>query len=627
MQTTTESKKDDLSRRGSVSGDALPYILTALGAIILLVLALLSNGTGDDGDGLVHFIYSQSAFKYPDFFFHQWAKPLFVMFTAPLSQVGIIGMKITNIVFWVIGVISVIKIAAHFNIANRFVIPILALSSPFYLAMTLSGYTETMFGTWFAVSVLLLLRGKYIPAYLMFSFLPFVRSEGLILLCPLIIYMIWRSHWRYLLWLPVGHLVYMLLGYPVHQNVWWVFNTLPYATLTSGYGSGPWNTFILQMHTIIGFAQYGLLVIGLLDGLVRLIFRGKWIRDEAARDEAWLIYAMFLSYFIAHSIFWWQGLFNSYGLVRVMIGIMPAMMIIMMRGWNSFDAVLKTLRARQARNIVFIGLLVWGFFSIFSWDTHLELKAAQRSLGAASEAVKEQFLNLENRVYYYNAYAFSQPMGLDIFDQRTSRKGWQLYTGEPIPDSAIIVFEPYFFPIETGIHLDRLMADERFELLGIFNGQTRMERTHNTHVFLKKPDTAAVWTMHVLPDSTAPVIDGRKTIKLNTENQYSKGLRSGLKSFPEGSKMVISFDAWCERPGNAMPGKMVLSASENYRTYEWRGQDLIVDTLPARTWHHYRWEQTLPKERLHFNEFILLVWNPEAEPLYISNLKITNTGL
>ena len=63
----------------------------------MIFLAFWYDGTGDEGDSVFHFLYSKHAFEHPENFLNHWAKPVFVLITAPVAQFGFIAMKIFNI--------------------------------------------------------------------------------------------------------------------------------------------------------------------------------------------------------------------------------------------------------------------------------------------------------------------------------------------------------------------------------------------------------------------------------------------------------------------------------------------------------------------------------------------------
>lgn len=610
--------------------DKRPYAVLGIALIVMVVLALLAEGTGDDGDSVYHYLFARYAFTHPVNFFNHWAKPLFVMVAAPFAQLGITGVKLLNIGFWGIQLYCTIQIGAHFGIKRLWLLPVFAIMAPMNVTHTLSGLTEPMFAAWLSVSLLLMLRRQYVAAYILFSFLPFVRSEGLIILCPLLLYALWRRHYAYILLFPLGHLVIAVAGKPVHNDYWWIFNKMTYRGLSSAYGSGPWDHFINNLPSVIGIALCLLLIAGLLYGFFTLIAGGRWFRDTFARDEAWLVYGMFLSYFAAHSIFWWKGIFNSFGMLRVLLGIMPAILLICLRGWNMISAGFSMIhrRAEQVALVAILAGLAWSFFGRLSWESDFSLNAAQRSVYKASEAILQKFPNKSENVYYIEAYSAAIPLGLDVFDRYHTREAWRLYSGEPVPPNSIVLCDKWFFPHEGGIPLSQLEQDKKLVSMGSFEGSTPSEPSNITHVFYVNPDSVRkdwrfLYTWDTLSEMPKTVdIGGRRAAKIDKAQQYSFAFRSGLKSFPDEGNLVITFDAYSEKEGSQLPGMLVFSIEADYRIYDWRGRPLKNDTLAARTWHTFRFVEKLPKGQEDKDKIGTCIWNDSDEPLYINNLKV-----
>jgi len=580
-----------------------PYAVLGTAIVVMVLLALIADGTGDEGDSVYHYLFARYAFMHPNNFFNHWAKPLFVMIAAPAAQFGITGLKILNVVFWGIQLYCILKIAEHFEIKSTWLLSIFAILAPMNVTHTLSGLTEPMFAAWLSISMLLMLRRQYAAAYILFSFLPFVRSEGLILLCPLLLYALWRRHYGYLLLFPLGHVVMAVAGEPFHGDYWWVFNKMTYLGLVSAYGHGPWDHFINLMPRVIGIALSLMLIAGMIYGFFKLIAGGQWFRDTFARDEAWLVYGMFLSYFAAHTIFWWKGMFNSFGLIRVMLGIMPAMLLICLRGWNMLATGFSMLhrRAEMVALVLFLAGLAWSFFGRLSWDEDFRLSAAQRSLYKASEAILQKFPDKAENVYYLEAYAAAIPLGLDVFDERHTREAYRLYSGEPVPPNSIVIYDDWFFGHEARTPLAWLEQDKRLTPMGVFEGNTVVEKGLLTHVFYVQPDSVDhdwqfQYTWDTLSESPKVVdIGGRRAFMIDSRQPYSSAFTAGLKSFSDNSSLVISFDAYCEKPGSDIPGMFVFSVETQYTPYDWRGRPMKNDSLPAATWHAYRFVEKLPE--------------------------------
>ena len=608
----------------------VPYVLLAAATLVMAILAVVANGTGDDGDSVYHFLFARYAFEHPANFFNHWAKPIFTMIAAPFAQMGFTAVKLMNVALWGGQVYCSIRIAQHFGIKTRWLLPVFAILAPMNVTHTLSGLTEPMFAASFAWALLLLLQGRAGTAYLVFSFLPFIRSEGLILLCVLVLYLLYRRQYAYMLLLPIGHICMSVAGYWLHKDYWWVFNKMTYRGLHSAYGSGPWDHFISMLPSIIGIALCLMLISGLIYGLFKLILSGLWLKDPFDRDEAWLVYGMFLAFFFAHTLFWWKGMFNSFGMLRVMLGIMPAILLICLRGWNLLAAgfALVHRNVERVMLLVFLAGLAWSFFGRLRWDDDFSLNAAEISLAKASAAILEKFPDQQNNVYYLEAYAAALPLDLDIFNGYRCRQAWRLYSGEPVPPNSIVIYDDWFFGHEGRVPLERLKQDKRLVFMGEFEGRTTGEPSNKSYVFYVNPDSIpGKWVYSKSWDTlsqTPLVVDigGRRALKIDAQQPFSPAFDAGLESFPENSRLAITFDAYCQNPGSQMPGLLVFNVESDFKAYDWRGRPLKIDSLPANTWHTYRFVEQLPRARDEKDKIGTTIWNEVATPVYISNFKV-----
>ncbi|MEL6924714.1 MAG: hypothetical protein AAFO94_11770, partial [Bacteroidota bacterium] len=273
------------------------------------------DGTGDVGDSVSHFLYSRFAFDHPRLLLHHWAKPVFVLFTAPFAQFGFEGMKLFNWSVILLAVWLSYRSAQHFSLSQPWLVLPFFLFIPYVMRLGFSGLTEPLFACWLIGGLLLLWKEKQVPGLILLSFLPFVRSEGLIVLGVLGVYLLLRRFWRLLPFLLIGHFVYSVVGAVYYGNMFWVFKKIPYASMAA-YGSGPWHHFIEALFYVVGAPIYLFVCFGLLGHLRKIIV--EWKSRWSFLEQTLLVYGIFVAYVAAHSVFYFFGIFNSMGLSRVL---------------------------------------------------------------------------------------------------------------------------------------------------------------------------------------------------------------------------------------------------------------------------------------------------------------------
>ncbi|MEI6312269.1 MAG: hypothetical protein WCP57_08430 [Bacteroidota bacterium] len=319
-----------------ISTIQLVYAYVFLYFSILLFFSFSLNGTGDDGDSIVHYFYSKYAYIHPSFFLNHWAKPFFVLLSAPFAQFGFIGIKVFNIVNSTFALYFTYKTVAHLKVKNAHLVLVFFTFIPLHFLLTLSGLTEPLCSLMLSVAIYLIVKNKLFIAVLIFSFLPFVRSEGLVLCGVLFVWLCWTKQWKYIPYLLVGHVLYSLIGYLFFsKSLWWIFTEIPYAKLSSHYGHGTWYHYFKKMPEYLGYPFTILLILSLFT-FIKFIYKNtKAILYNPATHLIYsLVYPLFYSFLFFHVIAWALGLFGSFGLLRVFVAVSPIVAIMLLQAFN-----------------------------------------------------------------------------------------------------------------------------------------------------------------------------------------------------------------------------------------------------------------------------------------------------
>lgn len=614
-------------------------LLTLAAGIFLISIAVLSTGTGDDGDSVHHFLFAKYAFLHPENFFHHWAKPVYVMLAAPFAQFDFMGVKVLNALLltfqiWILG-----GIARHFMLKNAWLLPIFSLVAPMNLTHTISGLTEPLFAVWLAGPLLLLLQNskpdpensKLGWAYFLWSFLPLVRSEGLVIFCPLVIFMILRGDWRWLPMLAVGHILIGLAGWPWHADPFWVVTQIPYANISdSAYGSGTWGHFFKNMPLIIGSSLSVLLAIGLFDGFLRLILSKKWLKTEIGRDEAWLVYAFFLAFFFAHTIFWALGIFNSFGLLRVFLGIMPCLVLIFLNGANRlFETTFLLIKNRgvqlalMAALPVFIAFRTW---NRLSWEFDFGLSTQQLAVENAVKTIKADYPDLSKTVVFAEFSDVHRQLGVDFFDEKLCPRGNQIFTNEPIPENSIVVFDEWYMGQMGRLGVEKMRDDPRFVQRGSFGtGGKRWDDRQYIHVFYAdSTQTGVAGLVFRNPlDSFGAEIAGVKCLKLDEKYPFSPGFSSRADAFKTGDNLVVSFEI-CQPDTSDFSGiSMVFQLESMGQAYVYHNLDFKKELRAAHGgWKKFRFLEKMPDAKLPNDKLSIYLWNQHPNAVFVKNLEV-----
>ncbi|MBU6342912.1 MAG: hypothetical protein KGS48_15570 [Bacteroidetes bacterium] len=602
--------------------------------VVLCLMALFFNGTCDEGDSTEHYLFAHYAFLHPENFVNHWAKPVYMWFAAPAAQFGFAGIKLLNVTYLSLHLAFLVKIARRFETGNYWILPVLGVLAPMNLTHTLSGLTEPTFAFWITGGIALLVYDRKFWGYLVLSFLPMIRPEGLIIFCVLGVYMAFARDLKYLPLLAVGHLVVGLTGYWKYHDVLWTITGTPYATFQAIGERGTWYAFIERMPFLVGWAISLLLLFGLIDGFLRLMVNNQWLKSRKAMQETFLIFGFMLSFFIAHSIFFYNGWFTSLGLLRNFLCIMPLMVFIAYRGFLRVGAWLPKNVPQTAVAGGLMGTLALSMFLHRTFRYDLFLNSAQISMRNAAKDLKQRLPDLHQRNFYFSSVDVALSFNLDPFDRFTCREPYRLNTGEPVPNGSLVIWEDKFMPHEGQTSLDQLQNDKRLFLLGEYRMKDKRyngDRSVYAFEVRNQPDSISdyhKWMCTLRYDSISKAqnvveIAGKRAAQVDQPHEYGPELDFGLASFPPGSVVEVSFNCYSKMPGKSITPSLVISHDNMRRNISWRGRPFADPNWPAEQWQTVRLIDTLPQKlEGDFDKLKMYIWNPSPNAVYIDQFRV-----
>ncbi|XOV66038.1 MAG: hypothetical protein ACFHU9_10415 [Fluviicola sp.] len=434
------------------------YIVSAASIIICF------DGTGDSGDSILHFLFAQSAPNHPELYLNHWAKPVFTLLASPFAQFGFVGMKVFNALVVLFTLFFTYRTAENWNLKRPLFTVLFIACAPLLIRHTFSGLTEPLFAMFIAWGMYLISRNKWLLACLVISFLPFVRSEGLVVITAFGLLLLVRKQWKYIPWLLFGHIAYSIVGWFHFKDILWVFTKIPYASTNSIYGKGDLFHFVDQLPFVIGIPAVLFLAVGISRLVIQLI-RGQF----HAELHALVLYG-FISYFVAHSLFWYLGIFNSMGLNRVLLGVMPFIAIICLVGINSLLILIHNKKLKVAFTTLFaVGILsfpVWDNPSAVHWKRDMNLSGEQQVAKKAAQFSKTQ--EGVGRFLYIPPYV-SMVLNIDHFNQE-KRGDINPSTIQAVQSGDILIWDNWFSVVDAQVSKEMIEQTGAFRKLRTFYG-------------------------------------------------------------------------------------------------------------------------------------------------------------
>ena len=447
-------------------------------AIIAALTIIFFNGTGGDGDSVTHYLFAKYAPAHPELFFDHWAKPVFVLLSSPFAQFGFVGMKVFNVLITILTIFFTYRTAGLLNLKNEILSALFLIFSPLYFILTFSGLTEPLFALFTILGVYLALKQRFIAAAVIISFLPFVRSEGLIIAGVFGFYFLLKKKWNLLPLLLTGHIVYSIAGYFVYHDLLWVFTKIPYNNLGSPYGSGKLFHFVNELLYVTGIPLYALF----WTGFVFIIY--KFFKKEISPEVGVLIFLGFIAFFVAHSLFWYLGIFNSMGLKRVLIGVIPLISLIALYGFNFVYEILirNLLFKRIAGAVILLYVFIFPFThnpAAINWEKDMKLSNKQ-------QLAKEVAKVIINKKGKGNRYAFSYTylslvFNIDYFDKEKRVELTNEYLKQ-IRKNDIIIWDDWFSKYQRKISLISLDKNPELQKILLFKSPGNKEVVFSTFI-------------------------------------------------------------------------------------------------------------------------------------------------
>jgi hypothetical protein len=440
------------------------FPLLIIYAIIAALTILFFNGTGDAGDSILHYLFAKSAPVHPQLYFDHWAKPVYVLLASPFAHFGFTGIKIFNAVVSLFTIFFTYKIAWLLNLRNALICAVILIFAPLNYILTFSGLTEPLFALVISIGLYTMLKQKYIASCIIVSFLPFVRSEGLIITGVFAFYLLLKKEWKLIPWLLSGHIVYSVAGYFVYENFLWVFTKIPYASLGSAYGSGKLLHFVDQMVYVTGVPIYILFWVGVISIVWKSVAR------KISPELQILVFLGFIAFFVAHSLFWYFGVFNSMGLKRVLIGVIPLIALIALMGYNFITE--EVFKNKKNARLIIQGLLL-GYIMLFpftanpaaiNWDRDMKLSKDQVTATRVVGYITRHF-GTGHRFFYAHTY-ISELLNIDHFDPGKHLDLTRDFMSKTKPGD-IIIWENWFCVVENDVTKETL--DQTPGLVNIYS--------------------------------------------------------------------------------------------------------------------------------------------------------------
>ena len=441
-------------------------MMPMFGFFIALITLYLFDGTGNEADSINHYLFAKYAPLHPELYLDHWAKPIFTLLASPFAQFGFKGVQFFNVLCSLFSIYFAERIAIQLKLKFSILVGLFYFLLPLTYLVVFTGLTEPLGGLLLTVGIYLALQNKLVFSAIVISFLPFVRSEGLIIIGVFSMYFLANKKYKPIPYLLMGHLAYSLVGWSYYQDFFWVFTKIPYASLSSHYGSGTLSHFPEQFIYVTGIPLLILFCIGLIGLIFTQTRKGKWKNIPLL-----LITSSFICFFSAHTLFWKFGLFNSMGLKRVLGCLLPIIAIISLYGFNYAT---KWIMKKSIRHSLQGMLIVYSIIFIFTsnpaavdWEKDMNLTKSQELAHEVSTWIQKEYIS-KPRLIYSDPY-LSEVLDIDPFNQP---EYLELNSLDKLKYEGIIIWDSWHSVVDCNITLEELERNPKLKKLKSFESPT-----------------------------------------------------------------------------------------------------------------------------------------------------------
>jgi hypothetical protein len=443
----------------------LARVLLALGVLVSVSFVFITQNTYDSGDSIQHYIFARFAPQHPLNLLHSWAKPFFTLLLVGPAQLGY-----RAVILWQCSLVAASAWLSYW-VAERLKIPYAALAillcytAPDYFRIQFSGLTEPLFGFMLIAGIALLVSGRAGWSAALVSWLPFVRSEGFILLGLWVLCLGWQRQWRALPWLLLGYVAYSAVGAIVLGEPGWVFGRNAYPTI-SQYGHGGWKTYIVGLVYLLGWVTTILVALSGVQLAWRATRKANW-RNPLFPVEL-LVYAIVGVFVLAHTLFWVFGLFGSAGLTRVLASLTPLLVIVALRGLSGLLVLGRTALVQQRIALGVAGLSFAFLFTGLRMEMRWERDFGQPGDLALTEQAVKWYQQLPGRAHQpvvLEQPAVAKALDIDIFDYQArplAAVSGRLQLAK-LPPGTFVFWDEWFSTVEGSLPLDSLRKNPHFQ--------------------------------------------------------------------------------------------------------------------------------------------------------------------
>jgi len=328
-----------------------------------------------------------------------------------------------------------------------------------------SGLTEAFFALMLIATVYFFITDRFLLTAIIISFVPFVRSEGLMFVFWFMLLLMFKRQYKTLPFVFLGTFFYSILGGVITGDFLWLINDNPYSASSQIYGHGSLFDYVTSVPSTFGFIVFCLAILGFLT-VFAFYFISKFRKEKISNtwfNEFFVIGYSAIGYFLFHSIIWWKGWMSVLGDPRFMAAIVPLMAILALKGFNvCLYPVKKQWLIWTVMLIVSVAMI---YFSLKRYLLPVKFQGPDYYVNCALDWMKQNQYD-KNKIIYYNVLV---PVLIDADPFENER----LQSSVPdnmnpeigVEKNTIVIWDGHFSSLEGQLPLQKMLENSNYKLL------------------------------------------------------------------------------------------------------------------------------------------------------------------
>ena len=596
--------------------------------LFFALLAAVSEEVFDGSDNYIHYLISHYAFKHPYLLIDHWGKPVFTALSSPFTHFGFTAAKLFNVLCGTLSALLVYLTAKKLQFKGAWIGIVILTFTPIYFIMLTSTLTEILFSLILILSVYLFLSQAYFLSIIIISFLPYVRSEGIVLLPIFLLLLMNHKKYKLIPWLAFGTLFYTIIGNFYYHDLLWLIHRNPYNGAAQIYGHGPLLHFIANYNVIFGAPLTLLIVIGLSLFMADLVLNTSKNGDKSSEvkkyDILFLIVLPAIVFLLFHSFLWWKGLGGSLGLIRVMASIIPLTTLMCLRTIDFIHRSLISLN-KWLIIIVYFGISLAIVIVPFR---QFQVPMTQGPTESLMKKTADWILSNEytSKVYYFNPIL---PFFLNADPYDHNKCCWMFYKGKKVSDvlnnGELIIWDAHFGPNEGKLPLDTLLHDDHLQLLKVFNPPQAFTVLggYDYQIYVFQRTLNAIVHPVLIAHEVWGELPAGKVFTINPKVEFSPTITLPVDSSQQKMEklkatVTISSDHLI-RQGDAA---LVIEIVDKEKQVSYKATEL-ASMIHSNGQHTISVDQDLSFDLSNGTIAKVYIWNPGKSTFDIENFKVT----